>query len=299
MVTRRGALPLDALQHFVAVGRRLSMKQAASELCVTPAAVSKQIAKLEAYLKTSLLIRGSHGLALTPAGIELLEQASDGLDRIVRAMRDASEDGMQRPVHISASVGVTGLWLVPKMTLLQVTHPEIDVSISADNSVTPLRGSRFDLAIRYCPPEEAPKGAARLFGETVAPVASPALALVSLLNESIGKQVLLDFDDVEHPWLTWTPWLQSHGITHHGGLKSFNQYDQLIQAALAGQGVALGRLQLIGEHLESGRLQIVGHAVKNAPSEYAYWLLSAEEHPRGSVRQVADWIRTQASQQPT
>ena len=167
------------------------------------------------------------------------------LQDVLGAVRTSSA---ARPVTLSASIGFTGLWLLPRLSRFQALHPGVDLRISANNGLVNLRNEGIDLAIRYTSPSQVPEGCVRLFGESVAPVVHPALG-VKLLRSTrdLTKLNLLEFDDPHHPWLQWDDWLTAAGWGHAKprGILNFNQYDQLIQAAIAGQGVALGRLQLI------------------------------------------------------
>lgn len=299
---RMARLPsLDLLRGFVAVGRRMSITLAAQDLFLTQSAVSRQVAALEAALGVALLVRRHRAVEFTPAGRQLFEVADAALDDVGRCVRALRQEEAQRPVTITASVGVTGLWLLPRLSALQVALPDIDVRLSADNRLNDLRAEDIDLAIRYCRAEDAPPGAVRLFGETIAPVAHPALGLRKLGSARALRELrLLDLDDAIHPQLRWQAWLDARGwsAAAHAGFSRFNQYDQAIQAALAGQGVALGRLELLRAQLESGLLRVTEAPASPAPLSHAYWLLQASDPPaqaRPAVRRVADWIRAQTA----
>ena len=207
--------------------------------------------------------------------------------------------GTVRPVMLSASIGVTGLWLLPRLRRLQKLHPGIDLRVSANNRLSDLRQEGIDLAIRYAGQAPAAEGVTRLFGESVAPVAHPSLAIKSLrAKQVLSRFALLEFDDPAHPWLQWADWLGAMGwedVNPHGMLH-FNQYDQVIQAALAGHGIALGRLELIQSLIEEGRLVRLAPPQRGAQATRAYWLIRAEAHPREAVRQVAAWIEAEASE---
>ena len=136
----------------------------------------------------------------------------------------------------------------------------------------------------------------RLFGETIAPVAHPSLGLKSLRSaQALSRLNLLEFDDSQHPWFQWNDWLVAMGWSDAKpqGFLRFNQYDQVIQAALAGQGVALGRVELIQPLLDEGRLVQVAPSQHKTETTHAYWLIQADEHPREDVRRVAAWIKSE------
>ena len=168
---------LDLIRGFVAVGRRMSITLAAQDLCLTQSAVSRQIHALEKQLGIRLLVRGYRSIALTPAGEHLFRSADRSVQELQDVLGEVSTSSAARPVTLSASIGVTGLRLLPRLTRFQQLYPGVDLRISANNNVVNLRNDGIDLAIRYTSPSEAPEGAVRLFGESVAPVMHPSLGV--------------------------------------------------------------------------------------------------------------------------
>jgi LysR family glycine cleavage system transcriptional activator len=291
---------LDLVRGFVAVGRRMSISLAAQDLCLTQSAVSKQVHALEAQLGVKLLVRGHRALSFTAEGERLFRSADGAVQQLQDVMGGIRQAGEQRPVTLSASIGMTGLWLLPRLSHVQKLHPGVDVRVSSNNRLADLRNEGIDLAIRYTTPALAPAGALRLFGETVAPVAHPSLGLAPLRAAGdVSGLCLLEFDDPQHPWLQWSDWLAAVGWADAKpqAVLHFNQYDQLIQAALAGQGVALGRLELIQPLLDDRRLVRVASPAPAQASGHAYWLIQAEDAPREEVRHVAAWLAAEAQQQ--
>jgi DNA-binding transcriptional LysR family regulator len=282
---------LDTVKGFVAVGRRMSVSQAADDLCVTQSAVSKQIRNLEDALGMRLFQRNWRSLAFTPEG----ERLFDSLNSCIQQLQDGFESvglGSRRPVTISASVGVSSLWLLPRLADLRKRHPDIELRIAASNAVMDLAAEGVDLAVRYCAESKAPTGAVRLFGESVAPVASPSLRVGRIESaQDMRQHVLLDFEDNKHEWLTWNGWLAARGLSAAmaRGVLRFNHYDQAIHAAAAGQGIALGRLELIEAMLKDGRLEVPG-AIAARPSSHSYWLVQASASPRADVSRVLEWL---------
>jgi DNA-binding transcriptional LysR family regulator len=122
---------------------------------------------------------------------------------------------------------------------------------------------------------------------------------VTQLDEpgALSRQVLLEFEGSRFPWLQWRDWLATQGLASvkPKGTLRFNQYDQVITAAVAGQGIALGRLPMLKPMIEEGRLQIVGAPKAGPQTDYAYWLVMAEDKPRDDVLSAARWIREQAA----
>jgi len=287
---------LDLIRGFVAVGRRMSITLAAQDLCLTQSAVSRQIHALEEQLGLKLLVRGHRSIAFTAEGERLFRSADGAVQQLQDVLGELRADGVQRPVMLSASIGFTGLWLLPRLSRLQALHPEVDLRVSANNRIVDLRHDGIDLAIRYTTAALAPAGATRLFGESLAPVVHPALGLRSMA-EALRQVSLLEFDNPQHPFLQWGDWLQAQGLgeARPKGFLRFNQYDQVIQAALDGQGVALGRLELIQPLLDAGRLQRLTPPELSIATSHAYWLIRASEPPRPDVQRVAAWIEYEAA----
>ncbi|MES2948609.1 MAG: LysR substrate-binding domain-containing protein [Pseudomonadota bacterium] len=288
---------LDLIRGFVAVGRRMSITLAAQDLCLTQSAVSRQILALEEQLGVPLLVRGYRAIAFTAEGDRLFRSADSAVQQLQDVMGELHATDAKQPVVLSASIGVTGLWLLPRLSRLQKLHPGVDLRVSANNKVADLRHDGIDLAIRYTTPSLAPVGATRLFGHAIGPVAHPSLGLKSLRNaKALAKVALLELDDPQHHWLQWGDWLAAMGWADvkHQSVLHFNQYDQVIQAALAGQGVALGRLELIQPLLDSGRLVLLAPPFGRSENEHAYWLIRAKEGAREDVRRVAAWIEAEA-----
>ena len=288
---------MDLIRGFVAVGRRMSITLAAQDLCLTQSAVSRQIHALEEHLGVKLLVRGHRCISFTAQGERLFRSADGAVQQLQDVLGAIQTTQEHKPVTLSASIGVTGLWVLPRLSHLQKLHPGIDLRVSASNRVADLRQEDIDLAIRYTTPALAPAGSTRLFGHAVAPVAHPSLGLKSVRSaQALSKLSLLEFDNPNTPWLQWGDWLGAMGWAHAKpqGVLHFNQYDQVIQAALDGQGIALGRLELIAPLLQSGRLVQLAPPKHRADSTHAYWLIRASENPRDDVRHVAQWIEAQA-----
>lgn len=285
---------LDLIKGFVAVGRRLSITRAAEDLCLTQSAVSRQVQALEEAVGCQLLVRRHRALSFTPDGECLFREA----DRMLQHLQEtlAKLNRSHRPVTINASIGVTSLWLLPRLGSLQRRHPEIDLRVMANNRLLDPRTEAMDLTIRYCRPAAAPEGALRLFGESIAPVAHPDHEPHRLsAPEDLSRHVLLEFDDPQRPWLQWGPWLAGQGWSgaQPRAVLHFNQYDQAIHAALAGRGIALGRLPLLSHPLAEGHLRPVETGAAPVAVDHAYWLIQGDRPAGGDVARVVDWIRTE------
>lgn len=288
---------LDLLRSFVAVGRRLSVTLAAEDLCLTQSAVSRQVQALERHLGTPLFVRGHRSVTFTAAGERLFLTADAAVQQLLDTTGALRADSRMRPVTISANVGTITLWLLPRLSALQRLHPGLDVRVAASHRLADLPDDGADLAIRDLDDTQAPAGAVRLFGETLSPVAHPSLVTEPWRNAAaLRRVVLLELHEPRDPWLRWADWLAARGWADAvpADTLHFDHYDLTIQAALAGQGVALGRLAFLREHLASGRLVRVDPDVVLMPTR-AHWLLQADDSPRAEVQRVAEWIAAEAA----
>lgn len=287
--------PLDAIRGFVAVARRMSITLAANDLCLTQSAVSRQVQSLEEHLGTPLLIRKHRSIALTAEGARLFELALPWLERLSEYSQSLRQGERLRPVTITAAISAAALWILPRLGAFQALHPNIDVRVSANNRVVNLKHDSVDLAIRYARQSEVPVGAIRLFGEKVLPVASQKVAARAFNNpHALLDEVLLEFDEMARPWLQWSDWLLATGMPQAKpkAYLHLNQYDQVIQAAIEGHGIALGRVALILPMLKDGRLVALAALADSGfgNSDYAYWLIDESPIPRSDVREFRDWI---------
>jgi len=284
---------LELFRGFVAVGRSLSITAAARELAITQPALSRQIHALEDALGCALFVRRHRSLELTPEGTRLFRTADAWLDQLGEAI-EALRPVDPSSVSITASSGFAALWLLPRLGEFQAKHPGVDLRVVASNRVLDLEREAIDLAVRYSPDERAPQDAVRLFGEELIPVASAATDLDDPVQ--LSKAVLLDYDDPAHPLLHWAQWFRASGATRTkpGRVLRFTQYEQAIQSALAGHGVALGRVALVQPLLDTGQLVPATHRPPLRIS-YAYWLVSRSRPLGRNAGRVRAWLLSAAT----
>jgi len=290
---------MGALRAFEAVARRLSFRAAAEELHLTQPAISRQIRTLEEELGAALFLRGTRHVELTGPGETLLRSVAPLLDRLDATVRQIRTAQGRRTVGVTTFPSLASLWLLPRLQDFQRVHPGIDIRISATDAMADPDDPELDLALRYCHPDDAPPGSTLLFGEVLTPVASPGLRGVSTPAD-LASQTLLEEDD-QRPsaeYLTWRYWLQLNGLPQlePRGWIYLNFTYQQIQAALAGQGVALARLALVRESLACGDLVEPFGAAGRITSPYAYWLVRwPTRRERPDLAAFEAWLLEQAT----
>jgi LysR family glycine cleavage system transcriptional activator len=298
----RNALPaLDLLVGFEAAARHLSFTKAGEELFLTQSAVSRQIKELEDQLGAALFHRRHRALALTESGQQFYAASA----QVLTAMRAATERlraqaGRRRPLSVTTTASFAALWLIPRLAGFTRDHPGVDVRITAETRVQDLERDGFDLALRHGPASLAGPNAVRLFGEKVFPVCSPKLLKKTPLEKpaDLRRHILLQYDDPDgrHPWLHWKTWLEVERIAdlRPAGTLSFSGYEQIIPAALAGHGVALGRSPLVKDLLASREL-VAPFKSQADPARAYFAIVSKTAASRPEVGAFVEWLKTEAA----
>jgi LysR family transcriptional regulator, glycine cleavage system transcriptional activator len=291
---------LDLLKAFEAAARHLSFTRAGQELFLSQSAISRQIQALESQLGVPLFHRRVRSLLLTEAGQSYHREISEALQKLREATARLSRTQPDGAITVTTTMTFASLWLVPRLADFQERHPDVPVHIAADNAIRDLRKSGLDVSIRYSTRPMAGEGAVKLFGERVLPVCSPALLARHSFTkpEDLASFTLLHYEDPERrgPWLSWDVWFEVMRMRPIKGRSSlgFSHYDQLMRAAVDGQGVALGRVPLVEELIRSGKLAtpLEGTRYSIGAQNRAYWLLlSPEAATRPNVRTFATWLR--------
>jgi LysR family transcriptional regulator, glycine cleavage system transcriptional activator len=293
--------PLDLLKGFEAAARHLSFTKAAEELFLTQSAVSRQILALEEFLGASLFERKHKSLALTEAGALYMRAIGPVLDQVRDATQRVRELRTGHVLTVTTTVSFASTWLVPRLSRFRKLEPRIDVRIKATQEVVDIDREGIDLAVRDCPAHNVPKGADYLMGEHLAAVCSPAY----LREAKASKRPLACPADLRHhvllvlhdphgkwPWISWPAWLEAMGVEGltPAGTIAFDYYDQVINAATHGQGVALGRMSLAGHYLREKELvALFGREQKLARAFHAVYARESRERPE--VARFVAWLR--------
>ena len=254
--------PLTALRAFEAASRLLSFQHAASELAVTPAALSFQIRQLEEFLGTKLFHRLNRAVELTEHGRILQPGIHEAFAQMHRTMRQLKRRQQTNVLTIAAGPAFTAKWLSPRLYRFITLNPGIDARISASVGKSDLEADDIDVAIRFGPGVYPGHHSVKLMDEFVTPMCSPALlegpdALRT--PDDLARYTLIHDDTHLGVFILqeWSDWLKEAGATGVDPAKSglhFNVADHALDAAIGGGGVVLGRTSLAAPDIRAGRL---------------------------------------------
>ncbi len=290
--------PLNALRAFEAAARHLSFTKAAEELYVTQAAISHQVKALEEALGVQLFRRLNRRLMLTDAGQLYLPALTEAFDAIDAATARLRVDENAGRLVVSVANSLAAKWLLPRLPRFRDRHPEVEVEISAADRLVDFSRDNVDMAIRYGLGHYPGLRVDPLMKDTNFPVCSPALlasAVPLRVPGDLRHHILLHDDVSTFDAPDWSKWLADAGVT---GVRAdrgqrYSHSSLVIQAAIDGQGVALGRSTLVALDLEAGRLvQPFGPAL---PSRYACYVVSppaTAERPK--IKAFRDWLLEEA-----
>lgn len=295
---RSRQLRLDLLPAFEAAARHLSFTLAAEDLRLSQPAISRQIQQLEESLGVDLFERRHRALLLTEAGRVMQRAVEDSLERLRDAAARVRSTRTAPQVAITCTPGFASFWLIPRLPRFTAAHPEVDVRISASLDIIDLAHSDIDIAVRFVTVEEGE--GPLLFEEEVQPMCAPALL------RDPKRPLRSPADLVHHTLLTvewegapltvnWEPWLQVMGLAtvEMAHTMRFSQYSEAVAAAVAGQGIVIGRLPLLADLVKARKL--VAPFRSPAASRRGYFVTPS---PRGShnphAGAFADWLVEEA-----
>jgi DNA-binding transcriptional LysR family regulator len=240
-------------------------------------------------------------LALTDAGQAYFRVVGPVLGELREATRRLRETRTGHVLTVTTTMSFASMWLVPRLGRWRKLHPRVDVRITATHDVLDLEREGIDLAIRDCPLNQAPEDAIRLAGEHIAPVCSPEYLREARREKrplakpaDLRHHVLLALHDPNGrwPWLSWAAWLEAMHVEDFVplGTLAYDQHDQVIQAAMHGQGVALGRMTLASHLLQEKQLvTLFGERQRLARGYHAIYAPGAQELPQ--ARAFVEWLK--------
>jgi LysR family glycine cleavage system transcriptional activator len=292
--------PLSALRAFEAAARHMSFSRAATELHVTPAAISHQIHALEEDLGVTLFHRLNRSIELTASARVLLPgltEAFAGIQASVGRLRAHNDTGT---LTVTASPSFAAKWLVLRLHRFQEKCPEVDARISATDALVDLAKGDYDIAIRYGAGRYPGLDVELLMKNEVFPACSPQLLAKGpplRTTADLPAHALIHDQAIERYPLapTWSMWLKAAGVENIPSITglSFNNMHLALDATIAGHGVVLAQNTIAAADLAAGRL--VRLFTLALPDPFAYYIVTAPgalERPK--VRAFRDWLRCEA-----
>ena len=293
--------PLNALRAFEAAARHLSFKQAADELLVTPTAISHQIRLLEEICGCQLFRRLPRPITLTAEGAILMPVLSQGFDAFAAAI-ERLRDKKGQPLVIAMTTAFAVYWLLPRLrNWRQISDVELEVR--ASETPVDLHAGEVDLAIRYALRPPTGVEVVPLCEDRYQPVMSPTVLGGRVLSpREITEFTLIDFrskmpNHADH--VTWQKWLEAatgsreeaRSILAKARFTRFSEGSHTIEAAIAGEGIALSSTLLAARAMEAGQLVSPFEVTLPGMHDYALYL---GNNPRPElIGEFVDWLKAE------
>lgn len=292
-ITDRSMPPLETLRAFEIAAKTGSFSAAAEKLNLTHGAVSRQIAKLEHWLGLKVFDRGARGVALTIEGQRLYLRTSEAFALIADNTDRWSEPRGAAVVRVTSIPSISGLWLMPRLRLLEGGPPKLRIVLDVDNRQADLAEEGHDLSIRCGRGRIPGRVSVQLFEEHCFPVASPGLAkeIGSGPPERLLAHPLINDSDAS----AWRAWFGAYGIDYRPRAEDrrFEDYNLVLDAAACGLGIALARPPLTVDQLRLGRIAPVDE--RRVLNPVSYWLDRPESvAPRPAAADLARRIAREA-----
>lgn len=286
--------PLNALRAFEAAARLNSVSQAAEQLHVTHGAVSRQLKVLEEHLGVALFVKDGRGLKLTDAGIRLRDASGDAFDRLRTVCAELSQGNADAPFVLGCSGSLLARWFIPRLGRLNADLPDLRLHLSAgEGDLDPRRPGLDALLVFAEPPWPTDMQVFELVSERIGPVLSPHFARYAQLQhaplEALLNETLLQTTSRPQAWPSWA---QQNGIDpkalQYG--QGFEHLYYLLEAAVAGLGVAIAPEPLVTDDLRAGRL-VAPWGFTETPAQLALWV--PKRAADGRAQSLANWLKNE------
>ena len=283
---------------LVEISRHGSLSAAARKHGVSQPAVSYQIRELEAAFGVPLFVRQHRGVTLTPEGQKVLEVVEKAVSQIDALASQFHAQSKRPTLRLCTDYAFAALWLIPRMHGFRLLYPDLDIQIVSTQRLEPDWSEGADIAVAFGTKTQFSHSGRLLMPERVVPVCSQAL-----LERTGGQAMLLSTAPLVHldttilsPWFDWLSYLEGTGTRYQrvagSGDLSFNTYAMVVQAAVGGQGVALGWLGLVDTLLASGTLVRAGPEL--AAHDRGYWVITSRS-PDPNAERLAEWLIAEAN----
>ncbi len=289
--------PLSALRAFEAVGRHLNLSSAGRELNVTHSAVSQQVKRLEEQLGHSLIVREKGGVALTSMGRQLAAILTEGLGQIKDGLAEILTVDDDPPLYVTTTPSFAAHWLIPRLVEFKQANPDVELFVDADNRLTDLAKSEYDLAIRYGDGNWPGFRSEQLMNTGTVVVAAPEL---------LGNREFIEPKDLmKLPWIEdlsaeeeFPNWLRRNDVDPGKHKNRIHISGAMLRSALlAGQGVGLTTRAMIQEDIENGRLIVLFDAERPDFAKAGYFLVWRKGTMRPTLQKFKDWLHNLTAEQ--
>lgn len=297
--------PISALRALEAVARLKGFSRAADELQVTQSSISQHIRLLEDWTGRKLLVRGARVSEPTAEGLKLAQAVEAGLGTIGAVCAELrGQPRGERPLTVSTLPGFAHNWLFPRLIRFDELYPDIQVSIATNPVPVDFRTGNEDIAVRYGLGGYKRVHCKKLMDERLFPVCAPALAkkkppLHRIADLARHTVLVDDVVPLRGKAPNWRAWLEhcGEGALDLPRTRRFGQSNMVVQAAVEGLGIALGREPLVIDALAAGRL--VRPFRETAVSDFSYWIVCPEDSlkdPR--IAAFRGWLLDEAAAMP-
>jgi len=293
---------LGALRAFEAAARRGSFKDAASELSVTPGAISQQIKTLEADLGVTLFVRKTRAIHLTTAGQQLQPTLSEAFLQIRQAVDQIRPTGASN-LRISSTNALISKWLLPRLHRFTTDHPGVQVHIDSHQTGGGGADSVADIEIRYASAPPKDMYVELLHRELMLVVASPAVLDVYGVASAadLHKAPILHDTHFIHAGAvsSWEVWAQNAGLPEAIDLSKAIRFErppggQIVDAAIAGVGIAICGSLLTHSALADGRLVCPFGPILESERDY-YLCCARGRESETHIRDFLTWAHKEAA----
>lgn len=288
-------LSLDLFRAFESAARQQSFTAAAIELGTTQPAISQQIKRLEEQLGTRLFDRIYRGIELTEAGAILFEQVQAGLQSIDAGLTAITAQHQHEVLQVATDFAFAAYWLMPRLHRFHAANPQVDVSLVTSERNHNMLRTDIDVAVLFGDGRFKQGESRWLFSEEVFPVCSPLLLgerSLPLPAHDLAEFPLLHLrGGNSSAWFDWSGVFRELGITSPPapGQLRFDNYTLLIQAAIGGQGVAIGWRHLVDNLLAQGLL--CRPIAETVLSRLGYYVVLPQRKRRGAlIQEFVDWL---------
>ncbi|MDU0354096.1 LysR substrate-binding domain-containing protein [Paraglaciecola aquimarina] len=283
--------PLNALRYFLVAGQTLSFKQAAEQLFVSQAAISQHIKTLEQHLGVPLFVRGTRQVQLTEQGKRLLPDIQAGFDSFARGVKALQQDSDPKVLNVTVVESLSTRWLVPRLQDFQEQYPDIRVRLEPSNRVRSFDDTDIDLALRFGEGKYSGLESRFVLGDRYVLVCHPSLMRPNMVPEDLYQlPVLEEIGPITGK--AWQAFLRQYDLQDDKFNRVLQVEDStvtIVDAAIAGQGIAMLRYNLIYEQIQKQQLVMLLNF--SDPSFYSYYLVAPAHHfKRRKVKLFASWL---------